>query len=70
MKNLCALSIKITKIINITVIFSNDLLKKDKYVCIHYRNIHSLAIELFKVKENLSNTVTDDFLPMMSWGVL
>ena len=41
-----------------------DLLKKDNYVCIHYRNIQSLAVELFRVKENLSNTIMSDiFLP-------
>ena len=27
-----------------------ELLKKDNSVCIHYRNIQSLAIELYKVK--------------------
>ena len=32
-----------------------DLLKRDKSVTIHHSNIQSLAIELFKVKENLSN---------------
>ena len=34
-----------------------DLLKKDNSVCIHHRNIQSLAVELFRVKENLSNTI-------------
>ena len=34
-----------------------DLLKRDKSVTIHHRNIQSLAIELFKVKQNLSNSV-------------
>ena len=37
-----------------------DLLKKDNSVCIHHGNIQSLAIELFKVKENLSNTIMSD----------
>ena len=32
-----------------------DLLSKDKSFTIHQRNIQSLAIELFKVKRNLSN---------------
>ena len=34
-----------------------DLLKKDRSFTIHQRNIQSLAIELFKVKGNLSNNV-------------
>ena len=40
-----------------------DLLKKDNSVCIHHRNIQSLAIELFKVKKHLSNTITSDIFP-------
>ena len=40
-----------------------DLLKKDNSVCIHHRNIQSLAVELFKVKENLSNTIMSDVFP-------
>ena len=40
-----------------------DLLKKDNSVCIHRRNIQSLAVELFKVKENLSNTIMSDVFP-------
>ena len=39
------------------------LLKKDNSVCIHHRNIQSLAVELFKVKENLSNTTISDIFP-------
>ena len=34
-----------------------DLLKRDNSVTIHDRNIQSLAIELFKVKQNLSKSV-------------
>ena len=34
-----------------------DLLKRDKSVTIHHRNIQSLAIELFKIKQNLSNSM-------------
>ena len=41
----------------------NDLLKEDKSVCIHHRNIQSSAIELFKVKENFSNTIMSDIFP-------
>ena len=37
-----------------------ELLKKDKYFCIHHRNILSLAIELFKVKNNLCNRIMCD----------
>ena len=31
----------------------NDLLVKDKSVCIHHRNIQKVAIEMFKVKHNM-----------------
>ena len=37
-----------------------DLLKKARSLTIHQRNIQSLAIELFKVKGNLSNNVMYD----------
>ena len=37
-----------------------DLLKKDSSFTIHQRNIQSLAIELFKVKGNLSNNIMYD----------
>ena len=40
-----------------------DLLKTDNSVCIHHRNIQSLTAELFKVKENLSNTIMRDIFP-------
>ena len=40
-----------------------DQLKKDKSVGIHHRNIQSLAVELFKVKENISNTIINDIFP-------
>ena len=41
-----------------------DLLKKDNCVCIHHRNIQSLAVEPLKVKENLSNTIMSDIFPI------
>ena len=40
-----------------------DLLKKDKSVCTHHRNIQSLAVELLKVTENLSNIIMSDIFP-------
>ena len=43
--------------INIILILSDDLLKRDTSVTIHHRNLQSLAIELFKVKQNLSNSM-------------
>ena len=39
-----------------------ELLKKDNSLIIHHRNILSLAIELLKVKENLSNSIINDIL--------
>ena len=34
-----------------------DLLKRDNFITIHHRNIQSQAIELFKVKQNLSHSL-------------
>ena len=37
--------------------FFKDLLKRDRLFIIHYSNIQSIGIELFKVNGNLSNTI-------------
>ena len=42
--------------------FFKDLLKKKNLFTVHHKTIHSLVIELFKSKENLSNTVINDIL--------
>ena len=39
-----------------------DLLAKDKSFTIHQRNVRSLAIELLKVKRNLSNVIMCNIL--------
>ena len=43
-----------------------DLLKKDKSVTIHHGNVQSLAIELFKVQESLSNSMFCSIFPTQS----
>ena len=43
-----------------------DLLKRDKSVTIHHSNIQSLAIELFKVKRNLSSSLLSNIFPTRS----
>ena len=42
------------------VLSFEELLELDKLFKIHHRNIQSLAIELFKVKNNLSVTIVND----------
>ena len=37
-----------------------DLLRREKTFTIHHRNIQSLAIELFKVMNNISNTIISE----------
>ena len=39
-----------------------DLLKRDNPITIHHRNIQSLAVELFKVKQSLSNSLFVTYL--------
>ena len=46
--------------------YLEDLLKRDKYVAIYHRNIQSLDIELFKVKQNLSNSMLNNIFPTRS----
>ena len=43
-----------------------ELPKKDNSVFIHYRNIQSLAIELYKVKHTFSNFLILDIIPLRS----
>ena len=40
-----------------------DLPKRDKSVTIHHKNIQSLAIELFKVNQNLYNPMLSNIFP-------
>ena len=39
-----------------------ELLKKNNSFTVHHRKIQSLAIELFEVKKNLSNTIMNEIL--------
>ena len=41
----------------------HELLQKDHSFIIHHRNIQSLAIELYKIKENLLNEVMSSIFP-------
>ena len=43
-----------------------ELLKKVNSFTVHHRHIQALAIELFKVKENLSNIIMNDILQTRS----
>ena len=45
-----------------------ELLKKYKSFCINHRNIQSLAIELFKVKSNLSSRIICDIFETRNLG--
>ena len=57
MKDPYVLSIKIA--ITLSMIYVGTV----SLSCIHHRNIQSLAIEIFKVKKNLSNTIMSDVFP-------
>ena len=41
----------------------DELLKKDKSVTIHHRNIQSVAIELYKIKNGLSPILMNETFP-------
>ena len=41
----------------------HEFLQKDHFFTIHHRNIQSLAIELYKIKENLSNEIMSSIFP-------
>ena len=43
-----------------------DLLERDKSVTIHHRTVQSLVIELFKVKQNLCNSMLNNIFPTRS----
>ena len=43
-----------------------DLLAKDESVCIHHRNVQKVAIEMFKVKNNLSPKIISDLFQLTS----
>ena len=53
---------------NHNISFFEELLKKDKFFCINHRNIQSLAIELFKVKSNLSSRIICDIFETRNLG--
>ena len=46
----------------------DELLKSDKSISIHHRNIHNVAIEMFKVKNNLSPSFMKDIFDHISDG--
>ena len=45
-----------------------ELLKNDKSISIHHRNIHNVAIEMYKVKNNLSPPFMNDIFDHMGHG--
>ena len=42
----------------------HELLQKDHSLTIRHRNIQSLAIRLYKIKENLSNEIMSSIFPL------
>ena len=47
----------------------DEILRKDKSISIHHRNIHSVAIEMFKVKHKLSPPLMTEIFEQSSNGV-
>ena len=56
------MSVHSVQFIKITNSSFKEVLRKDNSFPVHHGNIQSLAMELFSVKENLSNTVINDIL--------
>ena len=46
-----------------SISYFHELFQKDQSFTIHQRNIQSLAIELYKIKENLSNEIMSSIFP-------
>ena len=46
----------------------NKLVRLNKSVTVHHKNIQLLTIELFKVKQNLSNSMFTDIFQTQSLG--
>ena len=59
--HLCKCSLRIVYKESISSI--HELLQKDHSFTIHHKNIESLAIELYKIKENLSNEIASSIFP-------
>ena len=43
--------------------FLGNLLDKDKFVLIHTRNLQTLAMEIFKIYENIFSILFDEIFP-------
>ena len=48
----------------------NQLLEKDGSFCVHHKNIHSMAIEMYKAKQNIGPSILNDiFLKKSSFNI-
>ena len=47
-----------------------QLLTLDKSVCIHHRNVQRLAIEMYKIKENLAPHLYRNFFPGLKMNII